>query len=70
MIAWAGRNAAALLALIAAILGFWNKRKISELHVIVNSRLSELLVTAQRASHAEGVEAGRKENILERKDRP
>jgi hypothetical protein len=35
--------------------------KANEIHVLINSRMSELLALTGRASHAEGVEQGRNE---------
>lgn len=41
--------------LIVAGIGYWNSRSIKEVHVMVNSRLSELLALTKKSSHAEGV---------------
>lgn len=46
---------ASIAALIVSMRG---NRKIDDLHVIVNSRLSELLATTATASHAEGQAEG------------
>jgi len=42
------------LSAIAALIGLVNRKKIQTLHVLVNSRLSELVASA----HAEGVGEG------------
>jgi len=45
---------AAVPATIGAFVGMWNARKIEDVHVAVNSRLSELLALTAKAAHAEG----------------
>ena len=45
----------ALLAFISSLL---NRRKIQEVHLSVNSRLTELLEQTGKASHAEGLAQG------------
>jgi hypothetical protein len=49
----------AAAALVASVL---NHKKIQELHVIVNSRLTELLNETRIASHAEGKAEGKAES--------
>lgn len=49
---------AALAAAGAVVLGGINKAKLNELHISVNSRLTELLEQKGKASHAEGVVQG------------
>lgn len=44
-----------LVAVGSLFASLWNGKKINELHVIVNSRLSELLDTTSTASEARGV---------------
>jgi hypothetical protein len=46
---------AAVPATVSALLGVRNSRKIEDLHLIVNSRLSELLMITRISSFAEGV---------------
>ncbi len=46
---------AAIVAAGAFIVSISNSLKISEVHVLVNSRLSELLTLTKAASRAEGV---------------
>lgn len=52
----------ALAALTGATLGIINRRRISEVHVSINSRMDELLKATGVAAHAEGLEQGRKES--------
>jgi hypothetical protein len=54
----------AISSIIAAIGALLNRREIRNVHVEINSRMTELLKVAQRASHSEGIEAGR---LLEEK---
>lgn len=56
----------AVPAVLALVAGLANGRKaaknataITELHLLINSRLSELLALTASASHAEGLAAGR-----------
>jgi hypothetical protein len=42
----------------AAIMSAVNRKKINELHVLVNSRLTQLLEQTGKASFAEGRQAG------------
>lgn len=49
----------ALVALGALIQGRANGRKADELHISLNSRLTELLKVTAAASHAEGLAMGR-----------
>jgi hypothetical protein len=44
-----------IVAFGAFITSIWNHTKIGQLHVIVNSRLTELLTETRIASRAEGV---------------
>lgn len=50
-----------VVTLLAAIASLWSSRKnkasIQEVHVALNSRLTELLKMTASASHAEGVKA-------------
>ena len=41
-------------ATVAALVGLWNTQKISNLHIAVNSRLSELIESTRRGAFAEG----------------
>jgi CheY-specific phosphatase CheX len=54
---------AAVAATGAVISSLMNFRKINELHILVNSRLTELLTVTAAAARAEGHEAGRVEQI-------
>jgi hypothetical protein len=45
----------ALAALVAAVTGIVNMFKNQSIHVMLNSRLSELLQLTKTSSHAEGV---------------
>jgi hypothetical protein len=56
----------ALAALLAAGFGIYNSRKISDVHVAIDGRLTQLLVTTQQASHAAGVVQGRVEEAVSR----
>jgi hypothetical protein len=47
--------ATGLVALAAALLGYRNSRKITNLHVLVNSRLSELVTAEHAAGVGEGI---------------
>ncbi len=47
-----------LMALAALIVGLGNRRKSEELHLLINSRLSELLASSTAAARSEGHEAG------------
>jgi hypothetical protein len=51
----------AIAAIGAAIASIRNSGKISNLHVEINSRMTQLLTETRIAGHAEGVEAGRQE---------
>jgi hypothetical protein len=51
-----------IVALGALAASLSNYRKIAELHVIVNSRLSELLKVTGKASFAEGKAEGKAEH--------
>lgn len=54
-----GQTFTAIAAIVAAGVSFWNTRKINEIHVIINSRLTELLALTKTSSKAEGVKEGR-----------
>lgn len=57
------------LAALATMVGnIRNGRKLKELHVIVNSRLTELLAASKAASHAEGKAEGRIEGVAAGED--
>ena len=49
-----------ILALAALRASRDNGRKVEQLHVAVNSRLTQLLEQTQKASHAEGMAEGAK----------
>lgn len=49
-------------AVAAVLVSIWNTIKIREVHVLVNSRLTELLTITRDASKAEGLKEGRDEN--------
>jgi hypothetical protein len=55
------RFMSAACALGAMIVGIRNTRRIREVHIMINSRMDQLLVASGLASRAEGVEQGRKE---------
>jgi hypothetical protein len=46
-----------LVALFGLIVGLRNQRKIQEVHVLFNSRMTELLKLTASAAHAKGVKA-------------
>ena len=50
-------NTAGLL--IIAVLGFVNRKAIREVHLMINSRLSELIVASNAQARSEGVTEGR-----------
>jgi hypothetical protein len=50
---------AALGSIAAMITSLINRAKIQEVHLSVNSRLTELLKATKAASHAEGLAEGR-----------
>lgn len=58
-----------LAAIAALVLGIRNGRKVSDLHVLVNSRLTELLDSSSSAARAQGKEEGRLVARAEDKDR-
>jgi hypothetical protein len=45
------------VALFGLIVGLRNQRKIQEVHVLFNSRMTELLKLTASAAHAKGVKA-------------
>ena len=52
----------ALIAVIPpTIISFLNMKKINDVHISINSRMTELLAAAKGVSKAEGVEQGRNE---------
>jgi hypothetical protein len=51
----------ALGSLGAVITSLINRNKITQVHMQINSRLTELLTASTAASHAQGVEQGRAE---------
>jgi hypothetical protein len=51
----------AVAAIGAVLMSFWNNRRIQDVHVLINSRMDMLLKATGVASHAEGVEQGRKD---------
>lgn len=51
----------ALAAVGALGVSIYNTTKIGEVHILMNSRLSELLELTQKASKAEGLKEGREE---------
>lgn len=51
----------ALAALGALAVSIWNSTKIKEVHVLINSRLTELLELTKTSSKAEGVKEGREQ---------
>ena len=59
-----GQALTALAAIFAAVISFVNSRNIKEVHLMVNSRLTQLLESSSRAAHSEGVEAGRQQEEM------
>jgi hypothetical protein len=51
----------ALGAIGAVVTSLINRNKITQVHMQINSRLTELLDATRKASRAEGVEQGRNE---------
>jgi len=60
---------AALSALLAVLVSWRNAKKIQEVHVLINSRMSELLVSATRAARANGVVQGTTDEAKRRRER-
>ncbi len=52
-------------ALLAMVISYFNRKNIHELHISLNSRLSELLAATAAKNLAEGHEAGRTTEIAE-----
>lgn len=55
-----------VVAVISALAAIYAVIKVKELHIIVNSRLTELLERSGKAQRAEGKEEGVKEERLRR----
>lgn len=53
----------ALAALGALGVSIFNMFKIKEVHLLINSRLTQLLELTQKSSKAEGVKEGREQQI-------
>jgi hypothetical protein len=53
--------ASAAAAFLAAGISYVSLRKVAEVHVSINSRMSELLEAAKHAARADGVVQGRAE---------
>lgn len=51
----------AVAAIGALIVTFWNNQKIQEVHILINSRLDQLLAASAQAARANGVVQGRKD---------
>jgi hypothetical protein len=51
----------ALAALGAVVMSYRNSKKIQEVHIDINSRMTELLRVSGQTAHAEGVVQGRGE---------
>jgi hypothetical protein len=49
-----------IAAVIAVVLGIYNRLRIRDLHTMVNSRLSQLVQSTGDAEHAKGFTAGEK----------
>lgn len=47
-----------LVAFVTLVLGLVHKKKLEEIHIIVNSRLTELLAVSKKAAHEEGRKEG------------
>jgi hypothetical protein len=58
MIAIIVASIAAFASILASVLGFYNRRSIQEVHVLFNSRMTQLLELTQKASFAEGEKSG------------
>ncbi len=58
---------AQILTALAAIGAVWasvrNGKKIADVHLLINSRMTELLKVAADAARSEGREAGRKDEV-------
>jgi len=52
---WVAIAVVAIPAFASVVVAMRNSRKLSDMHVLVNSRLSELLSVSARAERAEGV---------------
>jgi hypothetical protein len=50
-----GQAVTAIAAIIAAIIGIGNRRNMNDLHVLINSRLDQLLKLTRDSSFAEGL---------------
>ena len=55
----------ALAALGAVGVSIWNSKRIKEVHLLINSRMDELLRVSGIASRAEGVQQGREDAMKE-----
>jgi hypothetical protein len=58
---------AAVFAGVAAVLSAINRGKINEVHVALNSRLTQLIDQTSKAAHAEGVVQGTADATKEQK---
>jgi hypothetical protein len=56
------------LMLVMVVLAIVNNRKLNGIHVIINSRLSELLDATKKASYSEGSIAGTKNDQAREKN--
>lgn len=54
------------LILLSILIGLWNAIKIREIHLSMNSRLDQLLITAKGEAHAAGVLEERGREVAER----
>lgn len=76
VLAWTSENSAAILGVVILLSRIWshfehkagqrqsakNAAGIAEVHVLMNSRMAELLEASKEAAHAKGREEGRDEN--------
>jgi hypothetical protein len=60
----------ALASVGAVAVSLWNLLKIQELHIIVNSRLTELIAVSAHAARANGIAQGRQDVHDEQQAKP
>ncbi len=63
---WLSDHLTALVALAAVVSSLMNRKKLNALHVELNSRLSQLLITNAASERAQGVLEGRQFTVTEK----
>jgi hypothetical protein len=67
--AWISDHLAALVALAAFVSSLFNRKKLKQLHLEINSRLTELIKASGAEKLAEGIKEGRQAGADERQSR-